>query len=125
MKEKHIYAIEHPHGFYKIGRASNAYDRASAVQTSSPYEVELRFVLKAHHSSFESDAETTVHNRLEEYQHRAEWFDLDKSTILRTFHEIVQDDGVEGSRIYDIRRRRERENRLKNRHERLNRRPSL
>lgn len=125
MKEKYIYAIEHPHGYFKIGRASNAYDRASAVQTSSPYELELRFVLKAYRSSFERDAETVAHNRLEGQQERAEWFDVTPDTILRTFHEMVQDDGVEGSRIYDIRRRRRRENRVKNRHERLNRRPKL
>lgn len=119
---KYLYAVEHPHGYYKVGRAKEPFDRASQIQIGSPYDLTFKFAVRYLHSRHKSDIETEVHERLDKYSVRGEWFDVAKSTLLRVLHNVVEDDDVEGFYLTDVERQRERLPKYKKRH---NARPSI
>lgn len=119
----YVYAISHPHGYFKVGRSKNPFDRTSQIQTGSPHELELRYVLKYLHSRFRTDAERAVQDQLESFHHRGEWYDCDISTVVRAFHAVLQNDDAEGYHIIDVTAATERRN--GNPYSYINRRPTL
>jgi len=128
MNEEYIYAVEHPDGFYKVGRSKNPYDRVSQIGVGSPYDLEFRFAMSYYTCSFQKNAEMIVQERLSKYRFSGEWYDVEKSTLLRILHSVMNDEDVEGMRIYDVRKRKRRERkreRGRHRADRLSRRPDL
>lgn len=89
MNKETIYAIEHPHGFVKIGRATDVRERLANIRIGSPFD--LKLVL-----SFETaeggSLERHLHETLSDSHQRGEWFDVSPDTVRELFTEIVEDD---------------------------------
>jgi len=68
-----VYAVGHPDGFVKIGRASNPFARISDLQTGSPYELRLLSYTGFYNVS---DAEALLLAKFDPWLVRGEWFNL-------------------------------------------------
>lgn len=123
-ERKYLYAVEHPDGYFKIGKSADPYNRTSQIQTGSPYNLNLRFVLKYLESIVKKDPEPVVHGWFEDDCVSGEWFDISPSTVARSFHELMESDDIGGYVVYDIERLRKRES-SPYLSDRLSRRPSL
>lgn len=69
----YVYCIRAANGLCKIGRSSNVADRFATVVTHSPIDVYLE------HTVFSDNyvlAEGYAHNKLNQYHHHGEWYDL-------------------------------------------------
>ena len=72
IKPMYVYIIRL--GMYiKIGIARNVRQRISAIQIGSPYEIVL---LRCWQTMNAREEEKWLHNRLDQYHHRGEWFRL-------------------------------------------------
>ena len=71
-KLTYIYAIE-CEGFVKIGIAKDVHKRLSVAQVSSPFELKL---LTKWLTNNAIEDEQALHDRLEQYHVRGEWFTL-------------------------------------------------
>lgn len=75
---------------YKIGISSNVSKRLTAINTSCPFEVSLRFEGEATTDAAAIEAE--VHRHLHRFRRSGEWFDCTEDDIMKAF-DIV---GVQG-----------------------------
>jgi hypothetical protein len=113
MRDTHtfLYAIEHPHGYYKIGRGEQPKQRVTNIQIGSPYKLQLRLAVRYFKSSVYSelsDLEPEVHERLESYHKRGEWFEICYRELLHTLARLVEDEDSAAQRLYEISRENER-----------------
>lgn len=89
-----IYVIEHPNGFWKIGRAKNPDQRLKEIQCHSPYELEVRTTVTEHNDHSRRSVESLLHQYFSRYQIRGEWFCLppDELTCLDKLDELYASD---------------------------------
>lgn len=67
-----VYAIGSPdHRFAKIGTTSNLAGRLAALQTSSPFPLQVLW-----HCEGDHELERTLHGHLSRFRVRGEWFDF-------------------------------------------------
>lgn len=97
---KYLYVIEHPHGYKKIGKAANPEGRMNGLQTGSPYELERWLVVKYLEPSslvYRDSLEQMVHDAIEDYHVRGEWFEIPDSQLLHALAMLVdiEDEGRE------------------------------
>ena len=107
---KYLYVIEHPDGFVKIGKASKPMSRFYSVQTGSPYELSIRYLMKYSPASVFVESvpvESKVHEAFEDKQVRGEWFDVSPERVLHYLARESRDD-VSIFRIYCAERERQR-----------------
>lgn len=94
-----IYAIKHPHGYFKIGQSNDPTDRCRAVQLGSPYELTLWRMVATHDDG--EEAERKLHSRLKEHHKRGEWFSCSESQLEQELQSLVDSDE---SAAYHIKR---------------------
>jgi hypothetical protein len=83
-----VYAIYHPDGYMKVGKSDNPWSRFKALQSGSPYELELYALLAVNGDS--RTVEKLLHECLSEYHHRGEWFEISKSHLKAVFEAEVK-----------------------------------
>ena len=94
-----VYAIKHPHGFFKIGRSEDPINRFHTIQIASPYNLELYCIIKTDNES--SELESELHAELEDYAWRGEWFNLPKNVLMDVIEGHLNNTGRTD---YDIQR---------------------
>lgn len=116
VDSKYLYAIQHPHGYVKVGKGSNPKRRANGVQVGSPYDLELRFMVKYHEPSVlldEVDLENHVHEELREFSVRGEWFEISIQSLRHFLARVCEDDSLPGYDLIDVEREKDRKSRYK------------
>jgi hypothetical protein len=97
IKEKPsvIYVIQ-PEGldFVKIGQTRDLYPRLSGIQTGSPFELRILFVLLGG-----LDLEGEIHNKLQCHRQRGEWFVL--SDFVRGYLDELRKDAIDYDAMLD------------------------
>lgn len=93
---KAVYALRHPHGFYKIGTSVQPYKRYQAVQTVTPYQIEMYAILSTPHE--DSTTESEFHDKLDLYHRRGEWFDLPQEILDNLLESYARRSGFSLSR---------------------------
>lgn len=81
---------------YKIGKAKDVKQRVAALQTSSPYKIDLLFAVRTEHMSTN---EATCHGVYAEFRTNGEWFEFayDMVEEVKSFMlEIEEDDFLIG-----------------------------
>lgn len=68
-----VYVIEHELGPLKIGVSTNPGQRLKDLQTSCPYELEVRGLIETEQPF---GVEKRLHEKFEDSQKRGEWYDL-------------------------------------------------
>lgn len=84
-----VYAIQHPHGFFKVGMSATPIKRYKNIQGCCPYELELVCVINT--SGNARDLESQLHGELEEYNHHGEWFNTTRDKIIEKFNSCIDD----------------------------------
>lgn len=74
-KGEHLYFIK-VNNYIKVGRADNPIKRLGDIKSCCPYECELLLVLKN-----QGYREKYFHNKLKNYLHTGEWFNIDWKTL--------------------------------------------
>ncbi len=108
---QYVYIIRHEHGYVKIGKAADPYQRWCSIKTGSPYELELWKVAKCSKSTLYQDyehLEKYLHSEFEEYNVRGEWFDVDPAEVFQAMARAVESDSLAGYALYDVDDRMER-----------------
>lgn len=108
MEDRYLYAIEHPDGYWKIGRSKDPYARVSNCQTGSPYQLEFKYAMKYHNFMLDPNAEDEAHERLEDSHVRGEWFDITEERVKEVFKNMVEEEEQEPLRFFDIKEGEER-----------------
>jgi len=85
-----IYAVKHPHGFYKIGRSKNPIKRYQTLRIGSPFELELEYILSTNCDGKQLEAD--IHAELQDYHWRGEWFNIQEAKIQSTFSKFAESD---------------------------------
>lgn len=109
----YLYVLEHPHGFYKLGKAADPINRLHSIQSGSPYDLECKLVVKYHDEALleGTNLERVAHDEFEECCRRGEWFDADYDEIFQFLARAVKDDDRPGFRLVHIGRERDRKER--------------
>jgi hypothetical protein len=69
-----LYALEHQHGYIKIGKSDTPSKRAKSLQTACPYKIQLLTTIRV-----EGDwrvVENALHEAYASERLRGEWFDI-------------------------------------------------
>ena len=85
-----VYAIIHPEGYAKIGKAKAPYKRFEDIRPYSPYTLELFAVLSTDGDAL--DLEARIHTQLEAKRVSGEWFEMDKTGVMEVFKEVADKD---------------------------------
>jgi len=104
--KKYVYAVEHPDGYMKVGKATDPKSRKNQIQTGSPYELELRLLFSYYPPGplgNRADLEDHIHASIEDSQIRGEWFDVGYVELLHLFARIerMDYDIVPGHKVID------------------------
>jgi hypothetical protein len=93
---KAVYALRHPHGFYKIGTSVQPYERYQSVQTATPYQIEMYAILETPHE--DATTESEFHDTLDVYHRRGEWFNVPVAVLDNLLDAYARRDGFSLSR---------------------------
>ena len=85
MNEKETVYLVRSNGLYKIGRTNDFPKRLKQMQTGNPYVIEPIRIYKTEHSA---ELESFLHNRLQQYHFRGEWF---QSIIIDDVTRLVEE----------------------------------
>ena len=61
-------------GYFKVGVSMNPHERLKHLQTSNPLELKLYRVMTCGRESIARQMERAIHEELDEYRVRGEWF---------------------------------------------------
>jgi len=75
-----VYVIE-SHGFYKIGRANDVFNRLATLQTGNPRLLRVVGYVRCCDEKEAFELEKKLHAKLAYYRRRGEWFDLDRDNL--------------------------------------------
>ena len=85
-----VYAIQHPHGFFKVGMSKKPFKRYETFRVASPYELVLHTIMS---TDDEADTlEKRIHEKLSDYHWRGEWFNVPEQILESAFQECIDDD---------------------------------
>lgn len=93
---KAVYALRHPHGFYKIGTSVQPYKRYQSVRIMTPYEIEMYAILATPYD--DAQIESEFHDKLDVYHQRGEWFNVPKAVLDNLFEAYGRRGGFSLSR---------------------------
>lgn len=85
-----VYAIKHPHGFFKVGRSKNPFSRYERLRTGTPYKTTLHTVLTTDDDAAEVESE--IQKKLEVYHWQGEWFNVPEKVLMRIFNQYTDSD---------------------------------
>lgn len=94
--EQQIYVIQHELGIYKIGVAKNPEQRLRDLQVGSPFTLSLR---QTENPVDAKRVENFLHDKLEKYHFRGEWFDLPDELLDLTIPTHVSPAGVPNKEV--------------------------
>lgn len=77
-RDGYVYVIKSPTGHYKIGRASDPYDRMKVFEVKLPFEVEFEHLIKTKDMYL---LESELHVRFESQRVNGEWFLLTSDDV--------------------------------------------
>lgn len=69
--------------YYKIGRTKNISSRMNCLRICNPYNIELVIYRKIDNCSRTEEIEKDLHNSLNKYLHKGEWFILSDKMVVK------------------------------------------
>lgn len=84
-----VYAIQHPHGFFKVGKSKSPINRYQDFRVGTPYELVLHTIMSTNGDAGELESE--IHDKLSDYHWRGEWYNIPESMLIETFERFIDD----------------------------------